>query len=52
MSRETLAERADCHPNSIGFIERGERCPNIHTVCMIAKALGLKPSELLKLAGY
>lgn len=52
MSRETLAELAECHPSSIGAIERGESSPTLETIGRIATALNVKPSKLLKLAGY
>ena len=52
LSREQLAERANCHPNSLGAIERGESCPTIETLHHITKALDLSISEFFKLAEH
>lgn len=51
-SQEKFAEKTNLHPNQIGFLERGERVPNIQTVLVVAKALKLKTSELLAEAGF
>lgn len=52
LSQETLAEKADCHRNNVGLIERGERTTSIYMLHTIAKALDSTASEILKKAGY
>jgi transcriptional regulator with XRE-family HTH domain len=52
LTQEQLADDSDHHRNYIGYLERGERCPNVATLERIARALGLKVSELLAKAGY
>jgi transcriptional regulator with XRE-family HTH domain len=48
-SQEELAFRASLHRNYLGGIERGERNPALDNICAIAKALGVDPSELLRI---
>ena len=48
MSQEKLAEKADLHHNYVGELERGEKAATIDTLVKIAKALGVRPSELLR----
>jgi len=52
LSQEALAEKADCHTNNIGLLERGERTASIHTLKLVAEALGYSASDILKMAGY
>lgn len=52
LSQEEFADRSDHHRTYIGFLERGERCPNVATLERIAGALGVKVSDLVKEAGY
>mgnify|MGYP002630387088 FL=1 len=52
MSQEELAHQSDHHRNYIGYLERGERCPNVATLERIAEALNTKVSELIREAGY
>jgi transcriptional regulator with XRE-family HTH domain len=47
ISQERLAEKAELHHNYIGEIERGEKAATIDTLIKIAKALGIRPRELL-----
>jgi DNA-binding XRE family transcriptional regulator len=47
LSQETLAEKADIHPNYVGRIERGECTPTITILVKIAKALNLRVYKLL-----
>ena len=47
-----FAELTGHHRTYIGFLERGERSPNIETVQRVAQALGLNASDLLREAGY
>lgn len=52
LTQEELALQSDHHRNYIGYLERGERCPNVATLERITRALDLKVSELLAKAGY
>jgi len=49
LSQERLAERADLHRNYVGLIERGLNSPTLAAVSALAGALGLLPSELVRL---
>ncbi len=46
-SQERFALEIEIHRTYIGGIERGERNPTLITIHKIAKALNVKPSELL-----
>lgn len=46
LSQESLAERADIHPNYVGRIERGECAPTVEILLKIAKALKVRPYKL------
>ena len=46
-SQESFADEIGIHRTYIGGIERGERNPTLTTIVRIAKALGVKPSELV-----
>ncbi len=48
LSQERLAERAEIDPTYISGIERGLRNPGIKNVVRIARALGVRTSELCK----
>ncbi|HEY3876243.1 MAG TPA: helix-turn-helix transcriptional regulator [Candidatus Kapabacteria bacterium] len=48
MSQETLAELSDLHPSLIGRLERGTVNVSLWSLDAIAKALKMKPYELLK----
>jgi len=52
LSQEDFAELTGHHRTYIGFLERGERSPNIHTLNRVAEALQMKVSDLLREAGY
>lgn len=43
-----LAEILDMSPNFIGMIERGDRNTTVENVFKIARALGIKPSNLFE----
>lgn len=51
LSQEQFAELTGHHRTYIGFLERGERTPNIATLQRVAEALELKLSVLLDHAG-
>lgn len=48
LSQEELAERAGLHRTYVSSIERGERNVSVVNICLLAEALGVEPSELLK----
>lgn len=49
-SQEKLAEYAGLHRNYVSSAERGERNVSLVNITKIARALGLKASELLRLS--
>ncbi len=51
-SQERLADDLGVHRTQIGFVERGENTTSIYTLALIAKRLGIKASELLRMVGY
>lgn len=46
LSRRELAQRAGLSPVFLGEIERGQKDPSSHSVCLLAKALEVPLSEL------
>lgn len=46
ISQEELAHRAGLHRNYIGLLERGERNAAAKTLVVIARSLGVLPTEL------
>lgn len=50
LSQEALAEAAGRHPNYIIRLERGSSSPSLATIEAIARALSMRPSELLRAA--
>jgi len=46
LSRRELAQRAGVSPVFLGEIERGEKDPSSHTLCLIAEALGVPLGEI------
>ena len=47
LSQEKLAELCDLDRTYISMLERGLRQPTINTIFKIARALNIKPSELI-----
>ena len=52
LSQEQFAELAGVHRTQVGFLERGERTPGVHTLIQAARALKTTASDLLREAGY
>jgi transcriptional regulator with XRE-family HTH domain len=47
-SQDTFAHRSGYHRNYIGLLERGEKSPSLAALFDFAKALEVKPSEILE----
>ncbi len=48
LSQEALADKAGMHRAEIPLLSAASASPKIRTVARLAKALGVKPSDLLK----
>ncbi len=48
ISQEALADAAGLHRTYVGGVERGERNATIEVVAQLAQALGVVPSDLLR----
>jgi transcriptional regulator with XRE-family HTH domain len=48
LSQEQLALACDRHRTYISLLERGQNSPSLRTLFLIASALGLKASELVR----
>jgi transcriptional regulator with XRE-family HTH domain len=49
LSQENLAFEAELERNFISLLERKQQTPSLNTVFKLAKAFGIKPSELVAL---
>lgn len=49
ISQEDLAYDSDLDRTFISLLERGQRQPTIATLFKLAKSLGIKPSEMVKI---
>jgi transcriptional regulator with XRE-family HTH domain len=47
LTQEEVAERSGVHATEVSRIEAGKRDPRVSTVARLAKAVGLKPGDLL-----
>jgi transcriptional regulator with XRE-family HTH domain len=47
LSQEALGEACDLHRTEISLLERAGRDPRLSTIVRIARALKIRPSELL-----
>jgi transcriptional regulator with XRE-family HTH domain len=47
-SQETLADASGLHRTEISLIERGGREPRLTTIVRLARALKMKPADLLE----
>lgn len=46
-TQEKLAERAGVAAIHVGFVERGENVPKLTLILRLARALGVRPGELI-----
>lgn len=47
ISQEKLAEMAGLHRNYVGILERGAQSASLDVICELARALKVRPAELL-----
>ncbi|MGN6216975.1 MAG: helix-turn-helix domain-containing protein [Solirubrobacterales bacterium] len=48
MTQEEVAERSGVHATEVSRIEAGKRDPRISTVLRLAKAVNVKPGQLIE----
>lgn len=48
LSQEQLAQKASLHRTYISLLERGIRTPTVHSLILIAEALGVGAARLLE----
>lgn len=51
MTITELAEKSGVSKSQINYIENGLSNPTVLTICMLAEALGVEPSELFYVVG-
>lgn len=49
MSQEKLAERAGIHRTYVSQLERGLKSPTVTMLARVAKALNMRPSQIMRL---
>lgn len=47
LTQEQVAERSGVHPTEVSRIEAGKRDPRVSTLLRLARALEVRPGELL-----
>jgi transcriptional regulator with XRE-family HTH domain len=48
LTQEQVAERSGVHPTEVSRIEAGKRDPRVSTLLRLARALEVRPGELLE----
>lgn len=48
LSQEQLAQKSDLHRTYISLLERGIKSPSVHSLILIAEALGVRAARLLE----
>lgn len=48
MTQEQVADRSGVHATEVSRIEAGKRDPRVSTILRLAKALDVKPGQLLE----
>lgn len=48
LTQEALAERAGLSQKHVARMERAERVPTVHAVLLVARALGVSASDLVR----
>jgi transcriptional regulator with XRE-family HTH domain len=48
LTQEALGASSDLHPTEISRLEQGQREPRLSTMVRLARALGVRPAELLR----
>lgn len=48
LTQEQLAGAADMHPTEVSRLERGVRDPRLSTIVRVARALDIKPVDLIR----
>lgn len=48
LSQEQLGFAADIHRTEVGFLERGDRDPQLKTIVKLARGLGVAPAVLIE----
>ena len=48
LTQDDVADAADLHRTEISLLERAGREPRLTTIVVLSRALGVRPSELLR----